>query len=146
MGEISPGAPGETPGKPKVFAINFALQSFAGSIGGELIEVEVPSLDGTSAGNFSPSTEQIIAIQDADLILLNGADFSPWTGRASLPSSKTVITARPFRKDWLESSHHHHGDHDHQHGPEGLAVGCALLHERHRVAVAVARAVVGSGL
>jgi zinc transport system substrate-binding protein len=109
------------PTKPTVFAINFALQSFASTIGGDLIEVEVPKLDDISASLYNPSPEEIITIQDANLILLNGADFSPWTGRSSLPASKTVITSRSFKKEWLASSHDH-GDHDHQHGPEGEGV------------------------
>ncbi|MDG2030480.1 MAG: metal ABC transporter substrate-binding protein [Phycisphaerales bacterium] len=109
------------PTTPKVFAINFPLQSFATQIGGDLIQVEVPKVDGFSASLYNPSPEEIITIQDANLILLNGADFSPWTGRASLPASKTVITSRSFKKEWLESSHDH-GDHDHQHGPEGEGV------------------------
>ncbi len=111
------------PTTPKVFAINFPLQSFATQIGGDLIQVEVPKVDGFSASLYNPSPEEIITIQDANLILLNGADFSPWTGRASLPASKTVITSRSFKKDWLESSHDHGDhDHDHQHGPEGEGV------------------------
>ena len=122
------GAPTSTntqsePTTPRVFAINFALQSFATQIGGDLIQVEVPKVEGFSASLYDPSPEEIITIQDADLILLNGAEFSPWTGRSSLPASKTVITSRSFKKEWLESSHDHGDhDHDHQHGPEGEGV------------------------
>ena len=108
---------------PRVFAVNFPLQSFAQTIGGSKVAVESPSLDGGSSINFDPTPEQIITIQDAKLIILNGADFASWTANASLPSSRTVVTAEEFRSQWLESTHdHHHHDHDHQHGPEGDGV------------------------
>lgn len=108
--------------KPEVFAVNFPLASFAEAIGGNLIDVKTPVLDGAPITSFDPSPEEIIAIQDADLILLNGADFSPWTQQASLPVSKTVVTARGFRSRWIESTHSHDHDHDHQHGPDGDGV------------------------
>ena len=108
-------------GPPRIFAVNFPLQSFAQAIGGSKVAVESPILDGESSINFSPSPEQIIAIQDATLILLNGADFASWTANASLPASRTVVTSEEFRAQWLESAHHHH-DHDHQHGPDGDGV------------------------
>lgn len=108
--------------KPEIFAVNFPLASFAEAIGGDLVDVTTPPLDGSPITSFDPSPEEIIRIQDADLILLNGADFSPWTQRASLPASKTAVTARPFRSRWIESTHSHDHDHDHQHGPEGDGV------------------------
>ena len=106
---------------PLVFAVNFPLQSFAQELGGSSVRVESPCLEGESSLSFAPTPEQIIGIQDARLILLNGADFAGWTANASLPSSRTVVTAEEFRGEWLESSHHHH-DHDHQHGPDGDGV------------------------
>ena len=105
----------------RVFAVNFPLQSFAQSVGGAEVTVDSPARAGASALTFDPTPEQIIGIQDARLILLNGADFASWTANASLPSSRTIITANGFRSQWLESTHHHH-DHDHQHGPEGEGV------------------------
>ena len=114
--------PGTETARPEVFAINLALQSFATTIGGDLVEVEVPQLDGQPATSFKPTTEEIIGIQDAGLILLNGAEFSPWISQSSLPASKIVVTAAGFKSRWLESSHHHGHDHDHQHGPDGDGV------------------------
>jgi len=108
--------------EPLVFAVNFPLASFAEVIGGDDLEVTTPPVDGAPINGFSPSPEEIIRIQDADLILLNGADFSPWTQQASLPASKTVVTARSFRSRWIESTHSHDHDHDHQHGPDGDGV------------------------
>ena len=49
---------------PRVFAVNFPLQSFAQTIGGSKVAVESPSLDGGSSINFDPTPEQIITIQD----------------------------------------------------------------------------------
>ena len=107
---------------PGVFAANYALSSFAEAIGGDMITVQSPASDGASATSFRPDPEQIIEIQDCKLILLNGADFSSWVNKASLPGSRTVRTAAAFRDRWLESNHHHDHDHDHQHGPDGDGV------------------------
>ena len=113
----------ESSAKPGVFAANYALSSFAESIGGDMIKVHSPASDGASSTSFRPDPEQIISIQDCQLILLNGADFSSWVNKASLPGSRTVRTAAGFRDQWLESNHHHHDhDHDHQHGPDGDGV------------------------
>ena len=84
-------------GTPRIFAANYALASFAEAIGGDMITVESPATDGASATGFRPTPEQIIAIQDCKLILLNGADFSSWVSKASLPGSRTVRTANAFR-------------------------------------------------
>ncbi|MEC8558504.1 MAG: metal ABC transporter substrate-binding protein [Planctomycetota bacterium] len=116
------GAAPEASGPPTVFADNFPLQSFAQVMGGTEVEVNSPCLEGESAVDYRPTPEQIIEIQDASLILLNGAEFANWTANASLPGSRTIITANAFRDQWLESTHHHHHDHDHQHGPEGEGV------------------------
>ena len=107
---------------PLVFAVNFPLASFASAIGGDDLDVTTPPVERAPITSFSPSPEEIIRIQDSDLILLNGADFSPWTQQASLPASKTVVTARSFRSRWIESTHSHDHDHDHQHGPDGDGV------------------------
>jgi zinc transport system substrate-binding protein len=112
----------DTTGSPRVFAANYALASFAEAIGGDMITVQSPTTDGAAATSFRPTPEQIIAIQDCQLILLNGADFSSWVSKASLPGSRTVRTANAFRDQWLESNHTHDHDHDHQHGPDGDGV------------------------
>ena len=107
---------------PVVYAVNFPLMSFARSTGGDLIELSTPALDGVHADDFKPTPEEIVSIQSVELILLNGAGFSPWTEMASLPSSRVVVTAAQFKDAWLVRRHPHGGDQgedDHQHGPEG---------------------------
>ena len=109
-----------------VFVVNYPLQFFVEAVGNEPIAIETPKLDGGHADDFNPTAEEIITIQDADLILLNGAGFSPWAQRASLPSSRVVVTSKAFEDAWIEDTTHHHHDHDHdhdhddhQHGPDG---------------------------
>jgi zinc transport system substrate-binding protein len=107
---------------PVVFTVNFPLMSFAHETAGEWIDLESPELDGAHADDFDPTPEEIVSIQNADLILLNGAGFSPWAAMASLPSSRVVVTAEPFKESWLKDAHDHghgHAHDDHQHGPEG---------------------------
>ena len=55
-----------------------------------------PAPPETDPAYWSPTPEQISAFQGADLILLNGAGYVRWAGKASLPSSRTVNTSAGF--------------------------------------------------
>ena len=114
-------------GPPTVFAVNFPLASFARTIGGDDVQVRTPMADGQRASTYKPTPEEIMAIQESSLILLNGAGFSSWAAHASLPASRTIRTADGFESEWIESTHSHdhdhdHDHHDHQHGPDGHGV------------------------
>ena len=103
-----------------VFTVNYPLAYFAERIGGDLVRVELPAPEDGDPAFWSPDAETIVAYQEADLILLNGAGYAGWTTRATLPSSKLVDTSAGFRDRYLvveDAATHTHGpEGEHAHG------------------------------
>jgi zinc transport system substrate-binding protein len=64
--------------------------------------------------HFMPNDIEMKALHQADLILLNGAQFENWTSQVSLPLSLVIHTADSFKDQWLQ-----HHQVTHKHGPEG---------------------------
>ncbi len=101
-------------GGTRIFAVNYPLAYFAERIGGEDFEISCPVTDGDPAF-WKPSAEKLADIQNADLILLNGAGYASWAPAAGLPESATVISSRAFTDRYI----HRAGDHGHGHGDHG---------------------------
>ena len=110
--------PGNKGGKPQVFTVNYPLAYFANRIGGELIAVHFPEINGDPAF-WKPEAKDVRAFQGADLILLNGATYAKWTTETSLPKSKIVNTSKSFQDRFIEVdeivTHQHGKDIDHSH-------------------------------
>jgi zinc transport system substrate-binding protein len=102
-----------------VAAVNYPLAYFAERIGGDAVTVEFPSLAGDPAF-WSPPPSTIVAFQDADLILRNGAGYAAWVDRASLPASRMVDTTAAHRDRLLavddRITHAHGPGGEHAHG------------------------------
>ena len=64
---------------------------------------------------WQPDAEQITAYQQADLILLNGADYAGWIETVSLPASRMVDTSQSYKDRLIMEE----DGPTHQHGPEG---------------------------
>lgn len=107
-------APVPPAGKPLVCVVNYPLAYFAERIGGDLIEVHFPKIDGDPAF-WKPSRVDIRKLQQVDVILFNGATYAKWRSSASLPDSKTVDTSASFRDRLLQVK----VDEAHQHGQAG---------------------------
>jgi len=112
-----PGVPvaDEAAGRLVVYTVNEPLSYFARRLGGDRVEVIFPAPADEDPAYWSPGTESIMAYQQADLILLNGAGYARWVERATLPSSKLVDTTAGVRDRLLELT----GTVTHSHGPEG---------------------------
>ena len=63
---------------------------------------------------WKPSSDDIGRIQQADLILLNGAGYEPWAAQAALPRNRTVDLSVAVKSNLIEEA----GE-THSHGPEG---------------------------
>jgi zinc transport system substrate-binding protein len=126
-GACGDAAPESEPAEPPVVepALNvltstYPLHYFASRIGGERIEVRFPAPEGTDPGAWSPSAETILAYQEADLVLLNGAEYEGWTATASLPAATMVDTSAELDdqlivvEDALTHSHGPEGEHSHE--------------------------------
>lgn len=110
------GAPSPVATAPlDVVAINTPLATFAKRIGGDLVTVTMPVPDGRDPAFWAPTSDDIVRMQGATLILLNGAGHERWRASASLPEARVVATADGFKDRWIETSH----GTTHSHGLEG---------------------------
>ncbi|MBT3193331.1 MAG: zinc ABC transporter substrate-binding protein [Verrucomicrobia bacterium] len=98
--------------RPVVFTTFYPTAYFAERIGGEHIKVVCPVPEAADAIFWMPDDAVIQDYQKADLIVLNGAGFSKWVGKVSLPESRIVDTALPFCDSFIrfeDAVVHSHG-------------------------------------
>ena len=98
----------------KIFASNYPLSYFAERISGNSKIVTFPEIDGDPAF-WEPKPADIITMQQADIILLNGATYEKWQTVVSLPKRKIVDTSKAFRTQYIIMEEAV----DHAHGPSG---------------------------
>lgn len=106
-------SPVETVKKPVVYVSNYPLHYFASRIGGDHIVIRFPGAALTDPSVWTPPADTVVAMQQADLILLNGAGFEGWLMNVSLPDSLLVDTSASFASKLLpggETFTHSHGE------------------------------------
>ena len=102
-----------------IYTVNYPLQYFAQRIGGEHVSVNFPAPRDIDPAFWNPDAKMVGEYQQADLILLNGANYAKWVKQVTLPRLRTVDTSRSFRDQLIKvstSSTHNHGstgDHSH---------------------------------
>jgi len=110
---------GEEHKKGVVYVSNYPLYYFAQRIGGENIDIHFPTASAGDPAYWKPVADTIAAMQQADLVFLNGATYEQWLMNVSLPNSITVNTSHSFEEHLLESGEvftHSHGDEgEHEH-------------------------------
>ncbi len=109
----------EDDSKLVIVATNTPLAYFAMRIGGHHVQAEYPGPSGEDPAFWTPDDASIQLMQEADLILLNGASYEKWLSQISLPQAKMVDTSASFKDNFLQSgettthSHGPGGDHSH---------------------------------
>ncbi len=98
-----------------VVVVNNPLLYFAKRIGGSELDVRLPAPEGGDPAQWKPSVDELLAMQGAELIFLNGAGYSSWLDKVSLADSRLVVTSEAAREQWIEQE----GQVTHSHGPEG---------------------------
>ena len=98
-----------------VYTVNYPLAYFAERIGGDQVEVVFPAPPDVDPAYWMPDQATIAAHQQADLILLNGANYAKWVGKVSLPRGKMVDTSRKFKDRYIHATEVT----THSHGAEG---------------------------
>lgn len=105
---------------PVVFASNYPLHYFVERMASGLVEVQFPASAAGDPSSWTPTPEAITAMQQADLVFLNGASYEQWLTTVSLAQSKLIDTAAGFEDRFLASeetvthSHGPEGEHEHQ--------------------------------
>jgi zinc transport system substrate-binding protein len=111
--------PPEGAERPVVYTANYPLQYFAERISSPLVDVRLPVPAGEDPAFWKPTAEHILVLQQADLVLLNGASYESWLGNVSLPTSRLVDTSAGFSERFIaekEATTHSHGpDGKHEH-------------------------------
>lgn len=95
-----------------IVAANYPLAYFAERLGGEWVRVSLPVPADEDPAYWQPDSKTIQAMQQADLVALNGADYEQWLNLISLPRRKRVDTSAAFRSRYLvikEAVTHSHG-------------------------------------
>lgn len=112
--------PPKTSGRLVVAVANQPLAYFAARIGGTEVDVVFPAPTDEDPAFWQPGEKEITQYQSADVILLNGATYSKWVDKVSLPESKTVDTSAGFHDQLIEVkdavTHSHGGSGEHSHG------------------------------
>jgi zinc transport system substrate-binding protein len=106
-----------------VFAGNYPLIYFAERIGGPLVDARFPIPPDIDPGYWKPTDKDVIAMQKADAVFLNGATYENWFTKVSLPSSVLYTTSREFEKDFIvvkDAVAHTHGN-GKTHAHDGIA-------------------------
>ena len=103
-----------------VYTVNYPLYYFAQRIGGEHIDVVFPAPADVDPAFWTPDQATVRKYQQADLIILNGADYEKWTKKVSLPMLCTVDTSRSLKDKLIHIetgvTHSHGPGGDHSHG------------------------------
>jgi len=104
----------ETRTSKEVYTVNYPLYYFTQRMAPKSVQVVFPVPNDVDPAFWQPKTEEILGFAQADLIILNGADYAKWRNTASLPASKLVNTSKAFEKEYI-----HIESADHTHGPGG---------------------------
>lgn len=105
--------------RPVVYATAWSIASFAERLAGDAAEVRFAPPEGVDPSLWRPTPSEIAAHQQADLVLLAGAGFARWPGRASLPRARTVDVSRELTDyvivtEVVTHSHGGAGEHTHE--------------------------------
>jgi zinc transport system substrate-binding protein len=104
-----------TTGKPRVFTVSYPLAWAAQQLAGDSAGVHFPAPAGIDPAFWEPDLQAIAAYQQADLILLNGANYAKWISKISLPQNRMIDTSKAFADKYIAVDQ----GPVHSHGPEG---------------------------
>jgi len=109
--------------KPAVAVANYPLLYFTERIGNGHVETIFPIPPNVDPAFWSPQPNGVLAYQSADVILLNGATYSKWLDKVTLPRRKLVDSSHAFKDKYLPiqviTTHRHAPQGEHAHS--GLA-------------------------
>ena len=121
-----------------MIAVNLPLETFATRLAGDLVAVENPVPPGEDPQDWMPDAAVIARVQQAPLILLQGAGAGPWGDSITLPARRSIDTTANARSRFPEglagTRHSHGGGAEHVHGATAaqawLDLGIARLQAR----------------
>ena len=131
---------------PVVVAVNYPVAFMAEQIAGDWLEVKMPVPGNVDPAYWQPTVDQVVSVQQATLILLNGAGYAGWIEKVSLPEEKLIDTSAQFSDQFLplESALTHTHGLSGEHAHAGYAFTTWMdLGQATRQAAAIRDALVG---
>ena len=106
----------------QVMVMNHPLMYFVRRLTGDSLEVKLLAPAGTDPALWAPEVADVLMLQAADLVLLNGAGYEGWLDKVSISAGKLVDTSAGFRDRWIrvedQVTHSHGPQGEHSHGSE----------------------------
>ncbi len=102
--------------KPRIVATSHPPAFVVAYLAEDLVDLELVVPAEGDPAHGSPTSEQILAVQSADLVISHGLGYEQWMTTASLPESKIVRTAKELdvvRTTGRTHSHGRQGEHSH---------------------------------
>lgn len=108
--------------KVKVTSVNYPLHYFAERIATDSFTLDYLVKPDGDPAFWKPNDAALIAFQEADIVIRNGADYAKWMKRVTLPTTTMVDTSRGFSDRFIktEGNSHNHGNGD-VHSHAGVA-------------------------
>ncbi len=104
-------------GKKKIYTSIYPMYFLTSRIAGDKAVVEnlVPS--GTEAHDWEPSTEDIVKLSDADMLVYNGAGMEHWVSSIgdSVKNDKLTLVEASKGLDLIKNEEEHEHEHEHDH-------------------------------
>ena len=101
----------------KVYASVYPMYDFAKKIAGEKLDVEMLMPQGTEPHGWEPDTDTIKNLENADMLIYNGAGLEDWTDKVidSLSNKNLKVVEASEGVELIKSSHNHEEEeHDHE--------------------------------
>lgn len=102
----------------KVYASVYPMYDFAKKIAGDKLDVEMLMPQGTEPHGWEPDTDTIKNLENADMLIYNGAGLEDWTDKVidSLSNKNLKVVEASEGVELIKSSHDHEDeDHDQDH-------------------------------
>jgi len=111
-----PDSPGTTTDKETFLVVtsNYPLYFFTREIAGGSVDLRLPAIDGDPAA-WVPDGDDVGLLQQADLVILNGAGYEAWLAFTTLPGDRILDTTAHVADRLLAIDE----EITHQHGPAG---------------------------
>jgi zinc transport system substrate-binding protein len=98
-----------------VYTVNYPLAWMTESLAGSLAEVHFPAPADVDPAYWAPDVDVVLQYQQADLVLLNGANYASWLAGVSLPDGSLRDTSEGYRDRLIPVD----SGPVHSHGPAG---------------------------
>ena len=96
-----------------IVVVNNPLLYFTQRLIGDAVEVRLLVPEAVDPATWQPTVADILQLQGAELVMLNGAGYSNWLDKVSISAGRIVVTSAAARDQWRELP----DEITHSHGP-----------------------------